>query len=73
MVENEKSDEIELPENCQPKATSSIDYEIVDCLAEHPACNFALHFGYGMLCRHPRRKEIVEKFKAMKNLKGQQE
>ncbi len=73
MTDNEKLDEFKLPENCTPKSNSSFDYEIVECLSEHPLCNFALHFGYGLLCRHPQRKEIIEKLNAMKNSGNQQD
>ncbi len=73
MMENEKLDDLDLPEKCDPKARSGTDYEIVDCLAEYPICSFALHFGYGLLCRHPQRKEIIQKNNAMKKLKDQQD
>lgn len=73
MTKNEKLDELNLPENCAPKPRSSFDYELVECLSEHPLCNFVLHFGYGFLCRHPQRKEIIEKLNAMKNSENQQD
>jgi hypothetical protein len=61
----DKDDGLPDSENCRAKGFSSSDYELVNCLVEHPLCNFALHFGSGLLCRHPRRKEIVERTKAM--------
>ena len=68
MSENARQlDEFDLPENCQPKPFSSLDYELVECLADHPLCNFALSFSYGFLCRHPQRKEIIQKLQAMKS------
>ena len=31
-----------------------------DCLVERPGeCPYALAFGYGFLCKHPHRKEII--------------
>ncbi len=34
--------------------------EFAKCLVEHPdRCRFALPFGYGFLCRHPDREEII--------------
>jgi hypothetical protein len=53
-------------ENCRAKRVT-YDYELVDCLIEHPLCEFALAFGYGYFCRHPRRKEIVERTAALLN------
>ena len=52
-------------ENCRAKRVVDWDYSLVDCLIEHPLCKFALYFGSGVLCRHPRRKGIVERTKAM--------
>ena len=52
-------------ENCRAKRVVDWDYSLVDCLIEHPLCKFALYFGSGVLCRYPRRKEIVERTKAM--------
>jgi len=67
MSENVEAKDNGLPdsENCRAKQLTSLDYELMDCLIEHPLCNFKLHFGSGLLCRHPRRKEIVERTKAM--------
>ena len=62
---NDKNDGLPDSENCRAKQLTSLDYELVDCLVKHPLCNFALHFGSGLLCRHPQRKEIVERTKAM--------
>lgn len=53
-------------EHCRAR-NRDYDYELVDCLIEHPLCEFALAFGYGYFCRHPRRKEIVERTKAALN------
>ena len=61
----DKDDGLPDSENCRAREFTSLDYELVDCLIEHPLCNFALHFGSSFLCRHPRRKEIVERTKAM--------
>jgi len=62
----DKDDGLPDSENCRAKQLSSWDYELVNCLVEHPLCNFALHFGSSLLLfHHPRRKEIVERTKAM--------
>ena len=62
----DKDDGLPDSENCRAKGHTNSDYELVHCLVEHPLCNFALLFGSNlMLCRHPRRKEIVERTKAM--------
>ena len=74
MADKEKNmDELPDLENCKAEQFSEWDYELVECLVENPTCNAALHFGYGFLCRHPQRKEIIEKLKAMKKLGSQQE
>jgi hypothetical protein len=69
MPENteSKDKDASLPdsENCRAKRVVDWDYSLVDCLIENPLCKFALYFGSGVLCRHPRRKEIVERTKAM--------
>ena len=69
MVEKDeakdKDDGLPDSENCQAKGFSSYDYELAHCLVEHPLCNFSLNFGSLLLCRHPRRKEIIERTKAM--------
>ena len=69
MEENDKAKDKDdgLPDsdNCQAKGFTSLDYELVNCLIEHPLCDFALHYGSGLLCRHPRRKEIIKRTKAM--------
>ena len=70
MEENDgvkdKDDGLPDSENCRAKGFTSLDYELVNCLVEHPLCDFALHFGSGLLlCRHPRRKEIIKRTKAM--------
>lgn len=72
MEENVEAKDTEdgLPdsESCRAREHNSLDYELVDCLMEYPLCNFVLRFGTNlMLCRHPRRKEIVERTKAMLN------
>ena len=33
--------------------------EFADCLVRLPVCQFALSFGEGNLCRHPRHAEIA--------------
>lgn len=50
-------------ENCSAKQmVDDWDYEVVECLVAHPLCDYRLEFGYKLLlCRHPKRKEIVEK------------
>jgi hypothetical protein len=53
-------------ENCRARKVTN-GYELVDCLIKHPLCEFALAFGYGYFCRHPHRKEIVERTKAALN------
>ncbi len=67
MEENDevKGDGLPDSDNCRAKGFTSLGYELVDCLIEHPLCDFVLHFGSGLLCRHPQRKEIVERTKAM--------
>jgi len=46
-------------EICRVKATGAGD--LVDCLMEKARfCQFALPFGYGYFCQHPRRNEFVE-------------
>lgn len=64
-METSEQDSDKLPdmESCRAKKVTD-DYELVDCLIEHPLCKFALAFGYGYFCRHPRRREIVERTKA---------
>jgi hypothetical protein len=52
-------------ENCQAKSHDNWNSDLVDCLIEHPLCSFSLNFGGLILCQHPRRKEIVERTKAM--------
>jgi len=42
---------------CDAKLTGAGD--LVDCLVERPICRFALPFGFGHFCRHPRRAEII--------------
>lgn len=66
QLETKTDDEDALPDSktCQAKQTTCLDYELVDCLIEHPMCRFALSFGFGYFCQHPRRKEIVERTKA---------
>lgn len=66
---NKTDDEGALPdsETCRAKQTTCLDYELVNCLIERPTCKFALSFGYGYFCRHPHRKEIVERTKALSN------
>lgn len=54
-------------ETCRAKQTTCLDYELVDCLIEHPTCRFALSFGFGYFCQHPRRKEIVERTRSLPN------
>jgi hypothetical protein len=39
--------------------------ELADCLAENPqCCQYAMSFGFGFLCRHPDRLEILAKSEA---------
>jgi hypothetical protein len=65
-IEVKKDDGLPDSENCRAREHANFNYELVDCLIEHPLCDFALLFGSNlMLCRHPRRKEIVERTKAM--------
>jgi hypothetical protein len=60
-----KGDDIPDSEDCQARAHTHWDDGITHCLVEHPVCNFSLRFGGLVLCRHPQRKEIVERTKAM--------
>jgi len=41
--------------------------DLVECLAPKQAslCGYALSFGYGYFCKHPRRDEIIEKTKSL--------
>ncbi len=32
---------------------------LVECLVKDPTCNYAISFGTGFFCDHPRRKEIA--------------
>lgn len=55
----ERDDPHDLPPDvdlCAAKDTGAGD--LVDCLAAHP-CRWALPFGHGRFCRHPRSGEIV--------------
>ena len=38
--------------------------DVVECLSANPTCNHAYAFGYGYLCLHPRREEIVKEVEA---------
>lgn len=53
--------------NCKPRQFNSWDYDLVECLAEHPTCHASLRFGSAFLCRHPQRKEIIQKLNAVNN------
>jgi hypothetical protein len=49
---------------CRARTVRLTDY--ADCLVEKPfECPYALSFGYGVLCRHPRRDEIVARTVAL--------
>jgi hypothetical protein len=48
------------PAICRAKVAGFGDY--ADCLVKHPfECLHALRFGWGILCQHPQRKEIVRR------------
>jgi citrate lyase beta subunit len=48
---------------CRARRSGFGDY--VDCLSEFSSqCQHALAFGYGKLCRHPDRFEIVARTEA---------
>jgi len=52
------------PDIEQCKATLIIgnhDAALVSCLVESPFCQYSLGFGFRILCRHPKRMEIVQK------------
>lgn len=44
---------------CNAKPAGAGD--LADCLVERPICRYALPFGYGHFCRHPRRAEIIDR------------
>ena len=46
--------------NCRTQRTGATD--IFYCLSEkqNPVCGYALHFGYGRICKHPQRNEFAE-------------
>jgi hypothetical protein len=50
-------------ENCQAQPMAgSRNYELVECLVHGKlSCAHMLMFGYRCLCRHPNRREIVER------------
>ena len=48
---------------CRAKPSGFGDY--ADCLVDDPrSCRYALSFGDGYLCRHPKRAEIVARTEA---------
>lgn len=48
------------PAVCRAKEAGFGDY--TDCLMLHPVqCPYSLSFGDGFLCRHPQRREIVQR------------
>lgn len=49
----------EIEDRCSAKELGAGD--LVDCLVENPVCRWALAFGYGHFCHHPRRSEIVSR------------
>lgn len=62
----QKDDGLPDSEICRAKNHGSRNAELVVCLIEHPLCNFSLLFGSSLLlCQHPRRKEIIERTKAI--------
>jgi hypothetical protein len=65
MTEASNDPQVPLPdmEHCRARRMTE-SCEVVDCLVANPTCNHALAFGYGYLCQHPRRKEIVELIEA---------
>ena len=50
-------------EHCNARRLAGL-CDVVDCLVANPLCGHAISFGYGFLCQHPRRKEIVELIEA---------
>ena len=40
--------------------------DLVKCLVEYPTCSFALSFGNGWFCEHPRRKDIAANTKKVR-------
>ena len=51
------------PATCRAKSAGFGDY--ADCLVEHPfECPYAFGFGYGYLCQHAQRNEIVARTSA---------
>jgi hypothetical protein len=59
-------------EKCSVKlVVDDPNFSVVECLVDHPLCNYmslSLAFGDNLvLCRHPRRKEIIEKMQASVN------
>lgn len=64
-TKTDKQDELPDINDCRAKQTDSLDYELVEPLIKHPKFGFALRFGFGYFCQHPRREEIVERTKAL--------
>jgi hypothetical protein len=53
-------------EKCQVKARGASG--LVDCLMEKAGfCQYALPFGYGYFCQHPRQKELAEYAEKLRN------
>ena len=45
---------------CRAKAITA-DFDLVDCFTPDRQCEYAMHFGDGFFCRHPQRKDIVNR------------
>jgi hypothetical protein len=54
-------DEENIPENCQPKSFDGFGYELMECGSKNALCKYVLSFGYGYLCRHPHRREFIQR------------
>lgn len=62
MLENSNSQEFSLPDNKDCRAKKVEAFDLIECISNQKFCPFAFHFGYDLLlCRHPRRNEIVER------------
>jgi hypothetical protein len=70
-MENDKSIVETLPEDCQPKPFVSGEYELAECQSNQWSCSFALHYGQKLLCRHLRRKEIIDQLRKLKDTDNQ--
>jgi hypothetical protein len=50
-----------VPGDCRAESLSRVNEDLAGCLVGSQFCAFSLDFGYKLLCRHPRRNEIVKR------------